>query len=86
LGLGHIRTRTHDYERHGTITLFAALSYLEGKILSRTEERHTHVQRLRFLKQIDRETPQIKHRRNLHAKLPTSYEVGLPLPELAREC
>lgn len=39
LGVGHIRTRTHDYERHGTITLFAALSYLEGKVLSRTEER-----------------------------------------------
>jgi len=58
LGIGHIRTRTHDYERHGTITLFAALSYLEGKILSRTEPRHTHVEWLRFLKQIDRETPQ----------------------------
>jgi transposase len=57
LGMGHIRTRTHDYERHGTITLFAALSYMEGKILSRTEERHTHVEWLRFLKQIDRETP-----------------------------
>lgn len=57
LGMGHICTRTHDYERHGTITLFAALSYLEGKILSRTEARHTHVEWLRFLKQIDRETP-----------------------------
>jgi transposase len=57
LGIGHIRTRTHDYERHGTITLFAALSYLEGKVLSRTEQRHTHVEWLRFLKQIDRQTP-----------------------------
>lgn len=57
LGMGHVRTRTHDYERHGTITLFAALSYLEGKVLSRTEPRHTHVEWLRFLKQIDRETP-----------------------------
>jgi hypothetical protein len=57
LGIGHIRTRTHDYERHGTITLFAALSYLEGKVLSRTEPCHTHVEWLRFLKQIDRETP-----------------------------
>jgi DDE superfamily endonuclease len=51
------RTQTHDYIRHGTITLFAALSYLEGKIISRTEESHTHVEWLRFLKQIDRETP-----------------------------
>ena len=57
LGIGHLRTRTHDYKRHGTITLFAALNYLDGKILSRTEKRHTHVEWLRFLKQIDRETP-----------------------------
>ncbi|MBV8224246.1 MAG: IS630 family transposase [Verrucomicrobia bacterium] len=34
-----------------------ALSYLEGKIISRTEESHTHIEWLRFLKQIDRETP-----------------------------
>ena len=58
LGIGHIRTKTHDYWRHGTITLFAALNYLEGKIFSRTEQRHTHVEWLRFLKQINREAPQ----------------------------
>jgi transposase len=57
LGIGHIRTQTHDYKRHGTITLFAALNYLNGKILSRTEPHHTHVEWLRFLKQIDQETP-----------------------------
>jgi transposase len=57
LGIGHIRTQTHDYKRHGTITLFAALNYLDGKILSRMEKRHTHVEWLRFLKQIERETP-----------------------------
>jgi transposase len=57
LGMGHIQTRTHDYQRHGTITLFAALNYLEGKIISRTAQKHTHVEWLRFLKQIDRETP-----------------------------
>jgi transposase len=57
LGIGHIRTQTHDYWRHGTITLFAALNYLDGKILSRTEPRHTHVEGLRFLKQLERETP-----------------------------
>ena len=57
LGRGHIRTRTHDYIRHGTVTLFAALSYLEGKLIYRTEQQHTHVEWLRFLKQIDRETP-----------------------------
>src|SRR5580700_961590 len=57
LGIGHIRTRTHDYKRHGTITLFAALNYLEGKLITRTATRHTHVEWLRFLKQIERETP-----------------------------
>ena len=57
LGAGHIRTQTHDYYRHGTVTLFAALNYMDGKIISRTEARHTHVEWLRFLKQLDRETP-----------------------------
>ncbi len=58
LGVGHIRTRTHDYIRHGTVCLCAALSYLEGKLIYRTEQRHTHLEWLRFLKQIDREIPQ----------------------------
>ena len=49
--------RTLDYIRHGTVTLFAALSYLDGKILSRTAEQHTHKEWLAFLKVIDRETP-----------------------------
>jgi transposase len=57
LGIGHIRTKTHDYKRHGTITLFAALNYLEGKLITRTETSHTHVEWLRFLKQIDAEAP-----------------------------
>lgn len=57
LGIGHIRTRTHDYVRHGTITLFAALGYLDGKIISRMAPRHTHVEWLAFLRHIDRGTP-----------------------------
>ena len=57
LGIGEIRTKTHDYTRHGTVTLFAALNYLDGKLIARTEQHHTHVEWLRFLKQIDRETP-----------------------------
>lgn len=52
------RTMTHDYTRHGTITLFAALDAMKGKLIARTEARHTHVEWLRFLKQIDRETPE----------------------------
>jgi transcriptional regulator with XRE-family HTH domain len=57
LGIGHIRTKTHDYTRHGTITLFAALSYLDGKIFGQTAPRHTHRQWLAFLKHLDAETP-----------------------------
>jgi transposase len=57
LGIGHIRTRTHDYLRHGTVTLFAALNYLDGKIISRVAERHDHAEWLGFLKQIERQTP-----------------------------
>jgi transposase len=57
LGMGHIKTRTHDYIRHGTLTLFAALNYLDGKIVSQTAPRHTHRQWLAFLKHLDREAP-----------------------------
>lgn len=57
LGVGQVRTRTHDYTRHGTVTLFAALSYLDGKILSQTAARHRHTEWLKFLQQLDRETP-----------------------------
>jgi hypothetical protein len=57
LGVGHVRTRTHDYTRHGTITLFAALNYLDGKILSQTAPRHTHREWLGFLKKLDAQTP-----------------------------
>jgi hypothetical protein len=34
LGIGHIRPKTHDYVRHGTLTLFVALDYLEGKLIT----------------------------------------------------
>jgi len=57
LGMGHIRTATHDYIRHGTVTLFAALNYLEGKVVSMLADKHRHQEWLKFLKRIDRETP-----------------------------
>jgi transposase len=57
LGIGHIRTRTHDYIRHGTLTLFAALNYAEGKLIARLAPRHRHQEWLAFLKDIDRQTP-----------------------------
>lgn len=57
LGQGHICTRTHDYYRHGTVTLFAALNYLNGKILAERAPRHRHQEWLKFLKGIDAEVP-----------------------------
>src|SRR5690242_6216229 len=57
LGIGHIRTKTHDYVRHGTLTLFAALNYLDGRVLSTTAPQHTHAEWLAFLKKIHRQTP-----------------------------
>jgi transposase len=57
LGQGHIATRTHDYYRHGTLTLFAALDYLEGKVLAHSTQRHRHQEWIQFLRTIDREVP-----------------------------
>src|SRR5882762_5609314 len=57
LGIGHIRTKTHYYVRHGTLTLFAALNYLEGKLITRLAARHRHQEWLAFLKTIDEQTP-----------------------------
>jgi transposase len=45
--------QTHDYERHGTTTLFAAMNVLEGTIISECQPRHRHQEFLRFLDRID---------------------------------
>ena len=57
LGRGHIATRTHDYYRHGTVTLFAALNYLNGKILAERAARHRHQEWLKFLQAIEAAVP-----------------------------
>jgi len=57
LGAGHIATRTHDYYRHGTTTLFAALDYLSGKVIAMTKKQHRHQEWLAFLKHIDCQVP-----------------------------
>ena len=57
LGQGQVCTRTHDYYRHGTLTLFAALNYLEGKVIAQSAPRHRHQEWLGFLKQIEQEVP-----------------------------
>jgi transposase len=57
---GRAATMTHDYKRHGTTTLFAALNTLDGSVISRCEPRHRHTEWLSFLRQIERETPNDK--------------------------
>ena len=57
---GRAQTMTHDYKRNGTTTLFAALNVLDGQVIGQCQQRHTHVEWLKFLKQIDRETPKDK--------------------------
>jgi transposase len=49
--------QTHDYLRHGTTTLFAALSMLDGKVIGDCMPRHRHQEFIRFLKTIDARTP-----------------------------
>ena len=57
MGPGHPEGYTHDYVRHGTATLFAALSIADGKIIASVKKRHRHQEFLEFLRQINKETP-----------------------------
>src|SRR3990170_2890791 len=54
---GRCGTRTHDYKRNGTTTLFAALSMLDGKVIGDCMPRHRHQEFIRFLTTIDGDTP-----------------------------
>ena len=57
---GRAATMTHDYKRTGTTTLFAALNVLDGQVIAQCQPRHRHTEWLKFLKQIERETPKDK--------------------------
>ncbi|MDQ2707226.1 MAG: IS630 family transposase [Actinomycetota bacterium] len=54
---GRAGTMTHDYKRHGTTTLFAALDVLTGVVIGQCLLRHRHEEFLKFLRTIDRQTP-----------------------------
>ena len=54
---GRAGTMTHDYKRHGTTTLFAALNVLDGTVIGRNMQRHRHQEFIRFLNTIEREVP-----------------------------
>jgi transposase len=57
LGLGYVEGVTHDYRRHGTTTLFAALDTANGKVFTRCRPRHRHQEYLSFLREIDDNVP-----------------------------
>lgn len=54
---GRAGTMTHDYKRHGTTTLFAALDVLTGKVIGQCLPRHRHQEFLKFLRTVDKQTP-----------------------------
>ena len=54
---GRAGTMTHDYKRHGTTTLFAAMNVLDGTVIGRNMQRHRHQEFIRFLNAIEREAP-----------------------------
>jgi len=54
---GRAGTMTHDYKRHGTTTLFAALNVLDGTVIGRNMQRHRHQEFIRFLNAIEAEVP-----------------------------
>jgi putative transposase len=57
MGLGYVEGVTHDYRRHGTTTLFAALDTATGTVLSRCRPRHRHQEYLDFLRHIAANVP-----------------------------
>src|SRR3974390_2052603 len=54
---GRAGTMTHDYKRHGTTTLFAALNVLDGTVIGRHMQRHRHQEFIRFLNAVEAEVP-----------------------------
>jgi transposase len=57
MGLGYVEGITHDYKRHGTTTLFAALDVANGEVLAQCKRRHRHQEFLAFLRHIDQNVP-----------------------------
>ncbi len=57
---GRAQTMTHDYKRHGTSTLFAALEVQTGQVIGQCKKQHRHQEFLGFLKEVNKQTPQDK--------------------------
>ena len=57
MGLGYVEGITHQYVRHGTLTLFAALDLTTGEVIAQCKKRHRHQEFLQFLKHIEANVP-----------------------------
>ena len=57
MGLGYVEGLTHNYRRHGTTTLFAALDVATGNVIAQCKRRHRHQEFLQFLRHIDQNVP-----------------------------
>jgi putative transposase len=57
MGLGYVEGVTHDYVRHGTTTLFAALDIANGEVITQCKARHRHQEFLAFLRHVDQQVP-----------------------------
>jgi len=86
---GRAATLTHDYKRHGTTTLFAALDVLEGKVIGQCMKRHRHQEFIRFLNVIDTRVPAKKTVHAIidnyasHTSIPRSWNGLLATPALS---
>jgi transposase len=82
---GRCQTLTHDYKRHGTTTLFAALSVLDGTVIGRCMQRHRHSEFIRFLNAVER---QVAAGKLIHAVLDNyaTHKHPKSLPSRRRGC
>ena len=81
MGLGYVEGVTHDYVRHGTTTLFAALDIATGQVITQCKKRHRHQEFLAFLRHIDANVPETvrrsPHRRQLrHPQAPEGQSLA----------
>lgn len=84
LGLGYVEGVTHDYKRHGTTTLFAALDVATGQVLGQCKPRHRHQEFLRPPPQshpprLIRSLPSSRDFVNVFLRQGTSVSAGCPL-------
>jgi len=77
---GRAGTMTHDYKRHGTTTLFAALNILDGKVIGKCMPKHRQEEFLKFLRKINKETP--KNLDLVHTRLQKSGNGFQNIPAL----